>query len=160
MTAPERAGQGPARRHPHTARGSTGMIRVTIAYPRVAAAGFDHDYYFNRHLPLLIRRIGTAAARMTVERGVNAAPWPDALHEVVCTFVCESREAFEAAFFPHIEELQDDMDRCGGGAPLILISDIVVDWPLADNDSTASAPLRVRAAVRARRHAAGTATNG
>jgi len=134
------------------------MIRVTIAYPRVAAASFDHDYYFNRHLPLLIRRIGAAATRMTVERGVNAAPWPDAPHEVVCTFVCESREAFEAAFFPHIEELQDDMDRCGGAAPLILISDIVVDRPLADNDSSPPPPLR--AAGRARRHTAGAATNG
>lgn len=109
------------------------MIRVTISHPRVAHVAFDHDYYFNRHLPLFTRRIGGAVNSITVDRGLSAPPWPDTPYEVVCSIVCESREAFEAAFFPHIEELQDDMDRCGGGPPLIQISDVVMDrWFSAD----------------------------
>lgn len=133
------------------------MIRVTITYPKVEDLAFDHDYYFNCHLPLFVERVGAAARRMTVDRGISIAPWPDAPHEVVCSFVCESRETFEAAFFPHIEELQDDMDRCGGGAPVINVSDIVIDRPCAGELAPRSAadvvqPLRravARSAARA-----------
>lgn len=103
------------------------MIKITIAYPRVAGRAFDHDYFFNRHLPRLLDRVGDAVKRTTVERGVDAAPWPEAEHEVVCRLECETREAFEAAFFPHIEELQDDMDRCGGAPPAIQLGETVFD---------------------------------
>jgi uncharacterized protein (TIGR02118 family) len=119
------------------------MIRVTISYPKVADAAFDHGYYFNHHLPLMMERVGSAAIRLTVDRAISAPPWPDALHEVVCTFICASREAFEAAFFPHLEELQDDMDRCGGAAPLIHVSDIVFDQPCAGAMATPPRPCAV-----------------
>ena len=103
------------------------MIKITIAYPRVAGRAFDHDYFLDRHLPRLLDRVGHAVRRTTVERGVDAAPWPDAEHELVCSLECESREAFEAAFFPHIEELQDDMERCGGAPPSISLAETVFE---------------------------------
>ena len=103
------------------------MIRVTISYPRMPGVAFDHEYFFNRHLPRLVECVGSAAQRMTVDRGLGVSPWPEASHEVVCSFVCDSREVFERAFFPHIEELQDDMELCGGDAPLIQLSEVVFD---------------------------------
>lgn len=102
------------------------MIKITIAYPRVSGRAFDHDYFFNRHLPHLLDVAGDAVTRVTVERGVDAPAWPEAQHEVICSLECESRETFEAAFFPQIEELQDDMERCGGAAPTIQVSEIVL----------------------------------
>ncbi len=103
------------------------MIKITIAYPRVSGRAFDLDYFFNRHLPRLLDLTRPAVTRVTVERGVNAPAWPHADHEVICSLECETREAFEAAFFPHIEEVQDDMERCGGASPTIQVSEIVLD---------------------------------
>lgn len=108
------------------------MIKITIAYPRVWGRTFDHDYFFNRHLPRLLDVVGAAAARVTVEREINAPAWPKADHDVICSVECETREAFEAAFFPHMEELQDDMERCGGAAPTIHISEIVLDQAVGE----------------------------
>ena len=103
------------------------MIRVTFAYPRVAGRDFDHDYFVDRHMPLVVDRLGSVALRLEIERGIDGASWPDASHEIVCAFVCDTQAEFEAAFFPHVEELQDDMDRCGVGEPVIQISQILVD---------------------------------
>lgn len=103
------------------------MIRITIAYPRVEDRAFDHDYFSQQHLPRLLDRVGHAVTRLSVERGLDALPWPDAEHEVVCSLECEDLKAFEAAFFPHIDELQDDLDRCGGAPPTIHVGEVVVD---------------------------------
>lgn len=103
------------------------MIKITIAYPKVSGRAFDHDYFFNQHLPHLVEIAGAAVKRITVESGVDAPAWPRAEHELICSIECESREAFEAAFFPHIEDLQDDMERCGGAAPTIQISEVVFE---------------------------------
>jgi uncharacterized protein (TIGR02118 family) len=102
------------------------MIKITIAYPRVSGRAFDHDYFFNRHLPRLINVTGDAVKSVTVERGVDAPAWPLAEHELICSLECETRETFEAAFFPQIEALQDDMERCGGATPTIQVSEIVL----------------------------------
>ena len=130
------------------------MIKVTISYPRIANCAFDHDYFITHHLPLLVDRVGSAATHMTVDRGLSVAPWPDADSEVICAFTCESQEVFEAAFFPHMEELQDDMDRCGGGSPVIQLSKVVLDRALkdgvvAENDLAILRSLRRQPALRA-----------
>jgi uncharacterized protein (TIGR02118 family) len=115
------------------------MIKITIAYPRIADRAFDHDYFLNRHLPRLFDLVGDAVKRATVERGVDAAPWPAADYEMICSLECETREAFETAFFPYVEDLQDDMEYCGGAPPTIQVSEIVLEraWR-----SAASSPER------------------
>lgn len=102
------------------------MIRITIAYPKLEGRVFDHDYLLHRHLPRLFDLVGEALVRATVERGVDAAPWPTAEHEMVCVLECESLAAFEAAFFPYVEDLQDDMECCGG-VPTIQVSEVVLE---------------------------------
>lgn len=102
------------------------MIRITIAYPKLDEQVFDHDYFLHRHLPRLFDLVGEALVRATVERGVDAAPWPSAEYEVICTLECERLETFEAAFFPYIEDLQDDMECCGG-MPTIQVSEVVLE---------------------------------
>ena len=53
---------------------------------------------------------GIDARLARVERGVSpGAPWPDAAFAAICSFVGESREAYEQAFFPHMERLQGDI---------------------------------------------------
>ena len=41
----------------------------------------------------------------------------------ICSFVCESREAFETAFFPHMPELQGDAPNYTDVQPVIQFSE-------------------------------------
>lgn len=104
------------------------MIKVTILYPNTPGSRFDHDYYLNVHMPLSIELLGPAMKSVTVERGVSlGAPWPDAAFAAICSFVCESREAYEQAFFPHMQRLQDDMANYTDVTSIVQVSEIAID---------------------------------
>jgi uncharacterized protein (TIGR02118 family) len=108
------------------------MIKVTILYPNIPGSRFDFDYYLKTHMPMSIDRLGKAMSSITVERVVDPGPpWPKPPYVAICSFVCESREAFEAAFFPHMEELQGDTPHYTDVEQLVLIGDIEIDWRAA-----------------------------
>jgi uncharacterized protein (TIGR02118 family) len=104
------------------------MIKVTILYPKTEGSTFDFDYYLNTHMPLSIARLGSAMSAITVERVVDpGAPWPTPAYVAICSFACESREAYEAAFFPHMTELQGDIPNYTDSEPVVLVSEIEID---------------------------------
>ena len=105
------------------------MIKVTILYPNKPGAHFDFDYYLNVHMPLSIKLLGPAMQSVTVERGVSpGAPWPDHAFAAICSFVCESQEAYELAFFPHMEQLQGDIPNYTNAEAIIQLSEIKIDY--------------------------------
>jgi uncharacterized protein (TIGR02118 family) len=104
------------------------MIKVTILYPNAPGSRFDFDYYLNVHMPLSIKLLGPAMRSVMVERGVSpGAPWPDHPYAAICSFVCESREAYEQAFFPHAERLQGDIPNYTDVAATIQLSEIMIE---------------------------------
>jgi uncharacterized protein (TIGR02118 family) len=104
------------------------MIKVTVLYPRTPGSKFDFDYYLKTHMPLSIARLGMAMDAITVERVLDPGPpWPPPAYIAICSFVCESREAYEAAFIPHMAELQADMANYTDVEQVVLISDVVID---------------------------------
>lgn len=103
------------------------MVRVTILYPAIPGKRFDFDYYLKVHMPMSIALLGPTMKAVGVERGVSpGAPWPDHTYVAMCTFTCESKEAYEQAFFPHAARLQGDMANYTDIAPVIQISEIVL----------------------------------
>ena len=46
------------------------MILVNVMYPNKANARFDHDYYRDRHLPLVKERMGGACLWYSIEKGI------------------------------------------------------------------------------------------
>ena len=44
------------------------MIKVSVMYPNTPGARFDHDYYRDRHLPLIKSRMGAAAPQALQEQ--------------------------------------------------------------------------------------------
>jgi uncharacterized protein (TIGR02118 family) len=101
------------------------MIAVAILYPRAGATRFDFDYYLNKHMQRSVELLGPAMQTISVERGVDPpAPWPASSYFAICRFVCDSREAYEAAFLPHAEELQGDVTNYTDAAPIIQMSDL------------------------------------
>lgn len=108
------------------------MIKITILYPMRPGAWFDHGYYENAHMPLSIALLGGAVRSVTVERGLApGAPWPEPSFCAICSFVCESQEAYQRAFVPHMERLQRDMSNYTDIEPIVQVSDIVIEHPAA-----------------------------
>ena len=74
------------------------MIKVSVMYPYTADARFDHDYYRDKHMPLVKARMGDACKFYTVDQGLaGGAPGAPATYVAMCHIFCESVEAFQAA---------------------------------------------------------------
>lgn len=100
------------------------MIAVTILYPRAPSARFDFDYYLGTHMKRSVALLGPHMRVISVERGIDpGAPWPAPSYFVICRFICESREAYAAAFLPHAEELQSDVANYTDVTPIIQVSE-------------------------------------
>lgn len=46
------------------------MIKVSVMYPYTEGARFDHDYYRDKHMPLLKARMGDACKSYTIDKGL------------------------------------------------------------------------------------------
>jgi uncharacterized protein (TIGR02118 family) len=103
------------------------MIKVSVLYPNTPGARFDHDYYRDRHMPLVQARLGAACLFYTVDRGLCGATLNDAAPFIAqCHIHCESLEAFQTAFGPHAEEIGADIANYTDIEPIVQISDVVV----------------------------------
>ena len=103
------------------------MVRVSILYPNTEGGRFDFDYYLATHMPMSIRLLGDAVKKVDIERGVSGpAPGSPAAYLALCHFTCETREAFEAAFFANAATLQGDMPNYTDIEPVIQISEVAL----------------------------------
>lgn len=103
------------------------MIKVSVMYPNVPGARFDHAYYRDMHMPLLKARMGDACLKYTIDKGLaGGAPGEPATYIGMCHVFCESLEAFQAAFAPHAAEILADIANYTDIAPVMQISEVVV----------------------------------
>ena len=106
------------------------MIKVSVMYPNETGARFDHDYYRDKHMPLVQERMGDACKFYTVDKGLGGgAPKEPATYVAMCHIFCESVEAFQAGFGPHADEILADIKNYTDLAPVMQISDVVVGQP-------------------------------
>jgi uncharacterized protein (TIGR02118 family) len=107
--------------------GSGQMIKVSVMYPNTPGARFDHEYYRDKHMPLVKARMGDACKSYTVDKGLaGGAPGAPATYVGMCHIFCDSVEAFQAGFGPHAEEIMADIPNYTDQIPVIQISDVVV----------------------------------
>lgn len=103
------------------------MIKVSVMYPNAHASLFDHDYYRNKHMPMVAARLGPACLYYTIDRGLaSGAPGQPAAFIAMCHIHCDSVEAFQAAFAPHATEILSDIANYTDQQPVIQISEVVV----------------------------------
>lgn len=103
------------------------MIKVSVMYPHKANARFDHDYYRDKHMPLVQARMGAACRFYTVDKGLaGGAPGEPPTYVAMCHIYCDSPEAFNAGFGPHAKEILADIPKYTDLAPVIQISEVVV----------------------------------
>jgi uncharacterized protein (TIGR02118 family) len=46
------------------------MIKVSVMYPNTPGARFDHEYYRDKHMPLVKDRMGGSCKYYTVDKGL------------------------------------------------------------------------------------------
>jgi uncharacterized protein (TIGR02118 family) len=104
------------------------MIKVSVMYPNTPGARFDHDYYRDKHMPLVKSRMGDALKYYTVEKGLaGGTPGTPPTYVGMCHFYCDSVEAFQGSFGPHAEEILGDIPNYTDLQPIIQISEVVVE---------------------------------
>src|SRR6202023_2801751 len=103
------------------------MIKVSVMYPNKPGARFNHEYYRDKHMPLVKTRMGDSCKYYTVDKGLaGGAPGAPATYVGMCHIFCESVEAFQAGFSPHAKEIMADIPNYTDQAPVIQISEVVV----------------------------------
>jgi uncharacterized protein (TIGR02118 family) len=103
------------------------MIRVCVMYPSGDGKKFDHDYYVNKHMPLVHRRLDSLGlVRTEVDKGVaGGAPGAPAPYAAVGYVYFNSIVEFQAAMKPHGKELFDDLPNFTNITPQVQISEII-----------------------------------
>lgn len=104
------------------------MIKVSVMYPHQPGARFDHAYYRDTHMPLVKARLGDACLYYAIDKGLGGRePGSAPAYVAMCHFVCESLEAFEAAFGPHAREILADIPNYTDLQPVRQVSEVVVE---------------------------------
>ena len=100
------------------------MIRITISYPRIEGATFDHDYYQADHRALLQQRFSAHGLHgIEIDRcltdGAGGPP-----HIVAVTHMLfQSAEGFAAGMQVHAREIMADVARYTTIQPVVIISE-------------------------------------
>lgn len=103
------------------------MIKVSVMYPNREGARFDHDYYANKHMPLLKQRMGDKCRSYTVDKGLNGgAPDAPPTYVGMCHVFCDSLDDWQTGFGPHAQEILGDIPNYTDLQPVIQISEVVV----------------------------------
>jgi uncharacterized protein (TIGR02118 family) len=94
------------------------MIRFSVFYPTTEGATFDHDYYRDKHVPLVKKTWGVERAE--IDRGVDG-PYVAAVH-----LIFESMDAVGAAMGnPGTADVMADMANYTSILPVLQTSEIV-----------------------------------
>lgn len=103
------------------------MIKISVMYPNTPGARFDHEYYRDKHMPLLKELMGESCRSYTIDKGLSGAtPSAPATYVGMCHIFCDSVEAFQSGFGPHAKEIRSDIANYTDLNPTIQISEVVV----------------------------------
>jgi len=101
------------------------VIKISVLYPHQDGSRFDMDYYCNRHIPMVIQKLGAACKGVSVQQGLSGMmPGSPAPFAVSADLLFESVEAFQSAFAPHAADIMDDIPRYTSIQPIIQIGEV------------------------------------
>jgi uncharacterized protein (TIGR02118 family) len=103
------------------------MIKVSVLYPNTPGARFDHEYYRDKHMPMVKSKMGESLRYYTVDKGIaGGMPGTPPTYVGMCHLFCDSVDAFQAGFGPHAAEIMADIKNYTDLTPVIQISEVVV----------------------------------
>ncbi len=102
------------------------MIKVSVMYPNIPGARFNHDYYRDKHMTLVQERMGDACKYYTVDKGISGgAPGSAPTYIAMCHIFSESLESFQGAFGPHAADIMADIPNYTDLQPVMQISEVM-----------------------------------
>lgn len=103
------------------------MIKVSVMYPNTPGARFNHEYYRDKHMPLVKTLMGENCKFYTVDKGLaGGTEGAPATYVAMCHIYCDSVEAFQRGFGPRATEIMSDIANYTDLQPVVQISDVVV----------------------------------
>lgn len=102
------------------------MIKVSVMYPNTPGARFNHEYYRDKHMPLVQSRMGDSCKFYTVDKGLAGTAGAAATYVGMCHIYCDSVETFQRGFGPHAKEIMADIPNYTDLSPVIQISEVIV----------------------------------
>jgi uncharacterized protein (TIGR02118 family) len=103
------------------------MIKVSVMYPNSPGVRFDHEYYRDKHMPMVKAKMGAHCKFYTIDKGLaGGAPGVAAPYIAMGHLHCESIDAFQAGFGPHAQEIMGDIPNYTNSQPVILFSEMMV----------------------------------
>ena len=104
------------------------MIKVSVMYPNRPGARFDQAYYLDEHMPMVKARMGPALQFYAVDKGVAGGGAGDpATYLVVAHLHCVLARRLQRRFGPHAPEIIGDIPNYTDQAPVVQISEVLVD---------------------------------
>lgn len=104
------------------------MIKVSVMYPNSPGVRFDHDYYRDKHLPLIKNRMGAALNYYTIDKGLaGATAGAPAAYIAACHLLCDTVETYQSSFGPYAQEIRADIRNFTNQTPVIQTSEVVVE---------------------------------
>jgi uncharacterized protein (TIGR02118 family) len=106
-----------------------GMTIVSVLYPRSSESRFDHEYYLEKHMPLVQQRwTSMGLVKMEWMRGVATPDGREPDYEVITLLTFGSREQFEAALASSGGEILGDIPKFTNVQALVQVNQ-PVPWP-------------------------------
>lgn len=103
------------------------MIKVSVMYPNKPGAHFNHEYYRDKHMPMVKSLMGGSLKHYTVDKGLaGGAPGSPAIYMAMGHLYCDSIESFNAGFGPHVKQIMGDIPNYTDATPVIQFSEVVV----------------------------------
>ena len=103
------------------------MIKVSVLYPNTPGARFDHEYYRDKHMPMVKSKMGESCKYYTVDKGIaGGMPGTPPTYVGMCHLFCDFVDDFQAGFGPHASEILADIKNYTDLTPVIQISEVVV----------------------------------
>ncbi len=104
------------------------MIKISVLYENSDGAKFDHDYYRNKHLPLVKELMADNCLYYSIDKGLaGRAPGSPAPFVAMCHIFCESLENFQEGFGTHAKQIAADVANYTDIVPTMQISEVVVE---------------------------------
>jgi len=103
------------------------MIKVSVMYPSGDGATFDHEYYVNRHIPMVVELLGPALKSTTVDRGLGGRePGGPPPYLAIAHLVFDSIEDFQSSMGPAGPQLAADGPNYTNASAILQVSEILL----------------------------------
>jgi uncharacterized protein (TIGR02118 family) len=101
------------------------MFCISVAYPKKDDGTFDFTYYATKHIPMVVRFLGTNAVRAEIRKGVASPDGSAASFVCLANIWIKSVEEFQATLAQYGKEIMGDIPNYTNIQPILQVDEVV-----------------------------------